>query len=645
MQPVDTEKGIFSTGQLLDSLRFYLNNKKRLQPIIGLGCIVECVNAGIHKGKVLYLCTVCVCRLSKADVRNHITGSLHRFNYIKTWHPHLLSEWKENAELSKLAWPLMEKAKVLEGKEGPGHIRLLEVEDAVYQMIATCSENNVTLMNILSDQLVSQSEATPVQHVDPPIQSQMVDLLDCNQKRQSKKSLWSSAEMSTPPSLVQSPETPSASSEKSNSVLDSFKGTYSLIGLSHVVEYRSEDGHTCCFLCHCCRIRSNKKDIIDHLTSSSHLVNYLMETQPEQKELLMADINHDSQLLWSLAENAVGDMGSGQQKVVNVPESLCIQMTSKSYHWCVKMLHNGWTHSEIQRMRAPVKGPSVNKTPYQARPDKCTVGMSRRAKTMRNKKRTVFKVSLPLTKGSILLERTSFSKDNEPGSPTSPTPSDCDLIPSSFDSEDCECDHDAQSVSQSAAAIAKPLTSQLHQGMSGWFNEENNYNRHHDPQRLSQNIDKYCQNEDLHTQNDFAPPAASYSQDWSYYNASYGCVEDCAERWCNSPTQVAGRMEVPQEEWQKMTGNATQHYNQHLHYQYMTQDHAGLPAASVRQQSSVHSDAVWSNLRPDLFAHSSNSCPLLAEEFLQNEPRPWQTYMGYNTGSGQTASQSYICYI
>lgn len=47
-------------------------------------------------------------------------------------------------------------------------------------------------------------------------------------------------------------------------------------GLFRVVECRSEEGHTYCFLCHCCRIRSNKKDIIDHLTTSSHLVNYLV---------------------------------------------------------------------------------------------------------------------------------------------------------------------------------------------------------------------------------------------------------------------------------------------------------------------------------------------------------------------------------
>lgn len=35
-----------------------------------------------------------------------------------------MSEWKEDSDLSKLAWPLMEKAKILEGKEGPGDVKV-----------------------------------------------------------------------------------------------------------------------------------------------------------------------------------------------------------------------------------------------------------------------------------------------------------------------------------------------------------------------------------------------------------------------------------------------------------------------------------------------------------------------------------------
>ncbi|XP_010792528.1 uncharacterized protein isoform X3 [Notothenia coriiceps] len=123
MQPVEAQKGVSTKSQLLDSLKVYLNNKSRLQPIIGLGSIIECVKAGTHNKEILFLCEVCVCQLNKADMRNHIMGSLHRYNYIKAWHPHLVSEWKEKSDLSKLAWPLMEMAKTLEEKEGPGDVQ------------------------------------------------------------------------------------------------------------------------------------------------------------------------------------------------------------------------------------------------------------------------------------------------------------------------------------------------------------------------------------------------------------------------------------------------------------------------------------------------------------------------------------------
>lgn len=48
----------------------------------GLGCITECVREAAHPTELLYLCEVCVCRVSKADIRSHITGSLHRYKYI-----------------------------------------------------------------------------------------------------------------------------------------------------------------------------------------------------------------------------------------------------------------------------------------------------------------------------------------------------------------------------------------------------------------------------------------------------------------------------------------------------------------------------------------------------------------------------------
>ena len=45
----------------------------------GLGSIIECVKVGEGNREALYLHE---CRLSKADMGNHIMGSFHRYNYI-----------------------------------------------------------------------------------------------------------------------------------------------------------------------------------------------------------------------------------------------------------------------------------------------------------------------------------------------------------------------------------------------------------------------------------------------------------------------------------------------------------------------------------------------------------------------------------
>lgn len=187
----------------------------------------------------------------------------------------------------------------------------------------------------------SHSETTSVQLEHSPVRSQRIVLLSRKQKRQSEKSPKSSPETNQTGAFTESegvlkntsPE-PSELPENGNNFLDGYTGTKPLIGLNRVLECRSEDGLTCCFLCHCCRIRSNKKDIIDHLTRSSHLVNYLMEIHPEQVEGMMEDINHNYELLQSLAEKVEQEEGRGELKVVNAPESLCSLLTGKSYHWC-----------------------------------------------------------------------------------------------------------------------------------------------------------------------------------------------------------------------------------------------------------------------------------------------------------------------
>ncbi|XP_018553133.1 uncharacterized protein si:ch211-199g17.2 [Lates calcarifer] len=609
MQPSKAQKGVFSNSELLDSLKVYLNNKNRLQPIIGLGSIVECVKVGAHNREALYLCEVCVCRLSKADMRNHIMGSLHRYNFIKAWHPHLVSEWKENSDLSKLAWPLMEIAKTIEGKEGAGDVQLLEAEDAVYQRMATYSEKDaVTLINSLRSW---QGQGEPESHRS---QSQRIVLLGKNEQRWSEKFLKANVTshktyklpvlmQSTVAPLIKSQgwlknisasqfdntqmvSEPSVLSDNSNSFLDCYTGAKPLIGLSHVVECRSEDRCTHIFLCHCCRIKSNKKDIIDHLSSSSHLINYLMETHPEQMEVMMADINDSCHFLQSLAKKVEQEEGRGEMKVLNVPESLCILLTGKSYHWCIKMLCNGRTHTNTQKNEITVKGLSMNKTTVEGKPERHTAVPSKWSKRVRTKRKmmkvtnTVFKVSLPISKGSLLLERTSFSEDSLPTSYSHTSASDYIPSPESL-TEDRELDCDTGSFAVNHTEHASECTtSQLqrdhhsgdaeagqylgpgrniivtqYQDVDGYFRDNEffsqsedttvtkdqkvNGERNYDGQGGSQErLRKEVESEGLQKQNEWLSPALSHTHDWSSYNSSHRHEEGYTEQWCSSQSGV-----------------------------------------------------------------------------------------------------------
>ncbi|XP_073319692.1 uncharacterized protein [Pagrus major] len=706
MQPVEALKGVSTQSQLLDSLKVYLNNKNRLQPIIGLGSLIECVKAGTHR-EALYLCEVCACRVSKADIRNHIMGSLHRYNYIKIWHPHLVSDWKENSDLSKLAWPLMEKAKILEGTEGPGDVHLLEVEDAVYQRMATCSENDaVYLINILRDGQGKPGSHSELEPEQSPVQSSRIVLLARNQQRSSRTSISSSEDTNKPPSLISegwlnntstslsddaqvSPEPPLLS-ENSNSPLDDYTGGKPLIGLFRVVECRSEAGHTYCFLCHCCRIRSNKKDIIDHLTSSSHLMNYLMETHPEQVDVITADINDNCQLLQSLAREVEQDEGRGELKVVNAPELLCIQLTGKSYHWCIKMLCNGWTHTNIQKTRMAPKGLTVVKTSNQGMPEKCAVVMNITSKRRKKRKpkNTVFKVSLPITKGSVLLERTSFTVDSLPVASGYLPPSDSDLTPPP-ESQAEECEFDRDTADNLAELTSEELQQDLYSGdaeagqymgperncacyyqkADGYFNDNEYFNQSesrtwtNDPRIYGENNDnRECGSQERssetfegpQTQNNWLSPAVSHIQDWPAYNSSYGRGEGCTEQWYSSTSQnrVDTRAAESRVERQsEMSSDAMQYYcQQQPQDQYMAQNHTSLVTGSVGQHGSSgelapHVGASWVNMHPHVggsLSHSGNIAPVPRVQFLQYEQRPWQTYMGFSIGHVQTAPQSYM---
>lgn len=72
----------------------------------------------LHRTCVGYI----VCWLHIFNVKSRIKTPLR---LQRAHYPQLVSEWKDDGDLYKLAWPLMEKAKKLESEEGPGDIQVL----------------------------------------------------------------------------------------------------------------------------------------------------------------------------------------------------------------------------------------------------------------------------------------------------------------------------------------------------------------------------------------------------------------------------------------------------------------------------------------------------------------------------------------
>uniref|UniRef100_A0A1A7XWJ9 Uncharacterized protein n=1 Tax=Iconisemion striatum TaxID=60296 RepID=A0A1A7XWJ9_9TELE len=518
MQPELSDK-----SQLFNFLKSYLNNKNRLQPIIGLCSIVECVNVGSDNRETLYFCEVCVCRVTKADIQNHIQGSRHRFSYIKTCHPHLARKWEKDADLSKLAWPLMELATVLERREGPGNVQLFEVPEAAYLKMATESENHaVMLMNVLRDGGAESGSFSEILSLHYPIESQRVVLLTQNQPEDTKPHMVSA--QNEGPCHTENTQT----SPENSSFVENFSGATPPIGLNRVIGFKSENGRLHCFLCHCCRVKCNTNDIIDHLTSSSHLFNYLMETHPNLVEGMSENSEANFHLLPPLANKVEQLEGRGQMEIINVPESFCKQLSGKSYHWCLRMQSSVRVNLDVPVKREGVAEPVEPKKNAKAvaQQVKETLRKKRKKKKKKRKTNTMFNISLPIHKGAVLLERTSFDEENLLEQPSSPLfdpgpvlpPADCNTseihqeeIPSEMESFQLKQQVDEgyggyAAEEQIKITVRQDTSENFHQLVEREYDgrgsgEKSGYNRYED-----------WLNED--TQNERPFPPESHGNDW-----------------------------------------------------------------------------------------------------------------------------------
>lgn len=237
---------------------------------------------------------------------------------------------------------------------------------------------------------------------------------------------------------------------------------------------------------------------------------------------------------------------------------------------------------------------------------------------------TVFKVSLPITKGAVLLERTSFSKDNHCmsgayspsfGPDHSPLP-ECQT--KDFDTGTfsvCDPEHTSAYTASSfqqglnnqdagAGQYLRPegnFTATQNQEVDGYFGHnvhfnqsddtlgkrqqsvsgEMVYNRQHGYQeRSSNNFNKDVKSEGPQTGSDKLSHLVSHTHDWSYYNPSYGCLESYAKNMY---------------------------------------PHLG-----------------------DAFAYSNHAAPEPEPQFHETQPRQLQAYMKLPTGYSPTAPESYM---
>lgn len=331
-------------------------------------------------------------------------------------------------------------------------------------------------------------------------------------------------------------------------------------------------------------------------------------------------------------------------------------------------------------------------TTVQGVPEKHAVAPSKCAQKMkvRRKKRrvtnTVFKVNLPLTKGAVLLERTSFSEDNRPLSSTYSPSADQDFIPlPESQTEDFELDSDTGSLAVNNTEHTSVSTTSQHQrdlynedggtgqpmGQKGnltvtlyhqvdgylsddkYFSQsedvtgtrdqtvyaEGNYNRpQRSQERASSNFYEDLNNKCLQGQNEGLAPAVSHTQDWTYYNPINASKEGHAEQWYNaaSPIETSTGVEVLSEDTQKTMGSdATRHHYQHQP-QYTAQDCASLGGitGSVWHHGLVpHLDVARVSTNPYLgewHAHSASAAPEPGTQFNETEhinvPKAPQSY-------------------
>lgn len=225
-------------------------------------------------------------------------------------------------------------------------------------------------------------------------------------------------------------------------------------GLQAIIKCQSVDGNPppCCYLCQLCSLKLKKKKIFSHLTGCDHQRNYLKALHPQLLPKKRKRRNTND-MLEDIAIQLEKEDGRGHIKVMRLSACLISEVLEKDYHWCMKLLNCGgdvgWrsgllsfkegtnTTGPGQTLKRPAEsdnnttGPSQTlKRPAESllppsdaqaliAPDGApTHQMSKKMKKGHPKKvvctnkvkEPVFKVSLSLHEGPVIIERTSLKE-------------------------------------------------------------------------------------------------------------------------------------------------------------------------------------------------------------------------------------------
>ncbi|XP_051729043.1 uncharacterized protein LOC127501192 isoform X2 [Ctenopharyngodon idella] len=181
-------------------------------------------------------------------------------------------------------------------------------------------------------------------------------------------------------------------------------------------------------------MKLKKTKIFSHLTSCDHQRNYLKALHPQ---LLPKKRKHcnTNEMLEDIAIKLEKEDGRGQIKVMRLSACLISEALHKDYQWCMKMLNCGddvgWrsdllslkdrtdkTTGPSQTLKRPAESllPPSEKSPIKAPDGPPTHQMPKKIKkdhlkqvmSINKIKNPVFKVSLSLQEGPVVIERTSL---------------------------------------------------------------------------------------------------------------------------------------------------------------------------------------------------------------------------------------------